>query len=115
MAVMFKMGPGGGLGAGAPPGGSADTARAPAQPPLRRAMEMNPNFLVMSLVGMYDASCAAREEAIAQTPANLRSRVRAHCYAGGHMYYSDRAARRESQRDFAAFVRDAIAQRSSPR
>jgi len=74
-------------------------------------MEMNSNFLVMSLVGMYDGSCAAREEAVAQTPAHLRSRVRAHCYAGGHMYYSDRQARRESQRDFAAFVRDAIAHR----
>jgi len=114
MAAMFKMDAGGGLGGGAPPGGSADSARAPA-PPLRRAMEMNPNLLVISLVGMYDASCAAREEAIVQTPANLRSRVRAHCYAGGHMYYSDRAARRESQRDFAAFVGDAIAQRSARR
>jgi len=113
MAAMFKMGSGG-PGGGAPPGASADTARAPAQPPLRRAMEMNPNLLVMSLVGMYDGSCAAREEAIAQTPAPLRSRVRAHCYAGGHMYYSDRQARRESQRDFAAFVRDAIARRSAP-
>ena len=75
---------------------------------------MNPNLLVMSFVGMYDGSCAAREEAVAQTPAHLRSRVRAHCYAGGHMYYSDREARRESQRDFAEFVRDAIAHRSAP-
>ena len=114
MAAMFKMGPGGGLGGGAPPGGSADSARARPQPPLRRAMEMNPNLLVMSLVGMYDGSCAARAEAIAQTASNLRNRVRAHCYAGGHMYYSDREARRESQRDFAAFVRDAIAQRTAP-
>ena len=115
MAAMFKMGGGGPGGGGAPPGAAPATPPLPpAQPPLRRAMEMNPNFLVMSLVGMYDGSCAAREEAVAQTPDHLRSRVRAHCYAGGHMYYSDREARRESQRDFAAFVRDAIAQRSAP-
>jgi carboxypeptidase C (cathepsin A) len=114
MAAMFKSGGRGGEG-GAAPEGRGNAPPAATKPPLQSAMEMNPKLLVMTLVGMYDGllSCAAREEAVARTSEHLRSRVRTHCYAGGHMYYSDRQARRESQRDFALFVRAAIAARNS--
>ncbi|MGH8221790.1 MAG: hypothetical protein ACREQZ_02340, partial [Woeseiaceae bacterium] len=93
--------------------GEADPEAAPQlqRPPLERAMEMNPRFLVWSIVGRYDISCAAREEAIARTAGHLRGRVRASCYGGGHMLYTEPAVRRELRRDFSQFVRDALAAR----
>ena len=85
-----------------------DEAKAP---PLQRAMEMNPDLLVWNIKGMYDGSCAALDEAVAQTPGHLRGRVRNSCYAGGHMLYTETAVRRELKRDFSQFVRDALAAR----
>jgi carboxypeptidase C (cathepsin A) len=77
-------------------------------PPLRQAMEMNPDLRVMNMKGMYDGSCAAMDEAVARSDAGLRERVRNHCYAGGHMWYSDLEPRVRAQRHFEAFVRDAL-------
>ena len=79
----------------------------PEPPPLQAAMTSEPAMLVWSVEGLYDGSCAEREEAIAQTPAPLRARVRASCYPAGHMVYTDRAVRLSLQRDFTKFVRDA--------
>lgn len=93
-------------GEGAPPAGP---------PPLARAMTAEPRMLVWSVSGLYDASCAARDEAIAATPAPLRARVRASCYPAGHMVYTDRPVRVRMARDFAAFVRDATAGASPAR
>jgi len=61
--------------------------------------------------GMYDASCAANDEAVARTDAALRPRVSTYCYAAGHMIYTDASTRRQAQRDFAAFVQAALAAR----
>jgi hypothetical protein len=92
------------------PGRAAASAQASADPPpLRRAMEINRALLVMNLEGMYDSSCAAMDEAVARTDSVFRSRVTNRCYAGGHMMYSDLAARREMLHDFADFVRAGVA------
>jgi carboxypeptidase C (cathepsin A) len=88
--------------------GNASSADATEPPPLRRAMEINPKLRVMNMKGMYDGSCAAMDEAVARAEPQLKSRIVNHCYAGGHMMYSDLEARREMQRDFAEFVRSAL-------
>jgi carboxypeptidase C (cathepsin A) len=74
------------------------------EPPLARAMRINPKLRVWNIRGMYDASCAAMDEAVAQSPADLRPRVSATCAVGGHMFYSDRETRRVFKRQFGAFV-----------
>jgi len=81
----------------------------PETPRLRRAMEMNPDFLVWNIKGYYDGSCAALDEAVAQTPGHLRGRVRNSCYGGGHMVYTEADVRRKLKRDFSLYVRDALA------
>jgi carboxypeptidase C (cathepsin A) len=98
----------GAAGAGRGGRGNANSADAPEPPPLRRAMEINPKLRVMNMKGMYDGSCATMDEAVARAEPLLKSRVVNHCYAGGHMMYSDLVARREMQRDFEAFVRAAL-------
>ncbi len=80
----------------------------PPQPPLRQAMDLNPRLQVMNLRGMYDASCAALEDAVARAPEYLRHRITNHCYSGGHMMYSDTEVRRQIQHDVARFVRTAL-------
>jgi carboxypeptidase C (cathepsin A) len=79
-------------------------------PPLRRAMDLDPNLKLMSVMGLYDAvvgTCAEREEAISRSEADIRQRTRTRCYAAGHAVYTDNETRAEFQRDFAQFVRDA--------
>lgn len=81
-------------------------------PPLRRAMNMNPNLMVMNLAGSYDPavnSCSAFHEAVAESDPSVRPRVVDHCIVGGHMFYSDVESRRIVQRQFADFVRAATA------
>lgn len=92
MARMFKSGGDGGQGA-----------------PLARAMRANPKLLVWNIKGLYDGSCATLDEAIAQSPADIRPRVTASCVSGGHMFYTDLDTRRRVQREFADFVRKATA------
>jgi carboxypeptidase C (cathepsin A) len=101
--------------------GTAAPAPQPAMfkqpPPLRRAMELNPNLLVMSVMGLYDAelgTCAEREEAISRSEPDIQKRVRSRCYAAGHAVYTDAATRVEFQHDFARFVQDASPARSPP-
>jgi hypothetical protein len=94
---------GGGRGRG---GASAQANRVPA---LRRAMDLNPKLQVENIVGMYDGSCAAKDEAVARMDTQLKGRVVNRCYAGGHMWYSDKSERVRAARDFAEFVRGAIA------
>lgn len=78
-------------------------------PPLRRAMDQQPNLIVFNVRGLYDISCAAADEAVARSPAGIRERVRNRCYAAGHMLYTDEALRRDLARDFDQFVRDGAA------
>jgi carboxypeptidase C (cathepsin A) len=88
--------------------GRGDVAGGPPEPPpLQAAMTAEPKLQVWSVEGLYDGSCAEREEAIAETPEPLRARVRASCYPAGHMVYTDRAVRLSLQRDFTRFVHDA--------
>jgi carboxypeptidase C (cathepsin A) len=93
-------------GAATRPPQRGETEGPPEPPPLQAAMTAEPRLLVWSVEGLYDGSCAAREEAIAQTPTPLRARVRASCYPAGHMVYTDKAVRLQMQKDFTAFVRD---------
>ncbi|WP_374598042.1 hypothetical protein [Sphingosinicella sp.] len=90
MALMFKFGE-----AGHAP---------PADLPLLRAMRENPEMRVFSMLGLYDGTCAGREEAIRSLSVEIRNRVQSACYVGGHMFYSDRETRRRAQADFADFV-----------
>lgn len=109
MAVMWNQGE---FAKGAASGEDGEAAAsAPERPPLQRAMRRNPDFLVWNIRGMYDMSCAAQDEAVARTDASLRHRVRNGCYAGGHMMYTEPQIRRQLQKDFAAFVADAVAAR----
>jgi hypothetical protein len=124
MANMFNNGqwdPDGSCQAGRSPAPSATSSGArggstAAQdvPPLRRAMEANPRLRVMNLKGMYDGSCAGMEEAVSRSEPHLRNRIVSYCYEGGHMFYSDKLARQQSQRHFADFVRAAVADQPSP-
>lgn len=93
-------------GEAARPPARGDAAGPPEPPPLQAAMTAEPKLLVWSVEGLYDGSCAAREEAIAKTPQPLRARVRASCYPAGHMVYTDKAVRLQMQKDFTGFVRD---------
>jgi carboxypeptidase C (cathepsin A) len=78
-------------------------------PALRRAMDLNPKLQVENIVGMYDGSCAAKDEAVARMDSQLKGRVVNRCYAGGHMWYSDKSERVRAARDFAEFIRGAVA------
>lgn len=88
---------------------SGEAGENDAKPPLQRAMEMNPRFLVWNIKGVYDGSCAALKEAVAQTADELRPRIRNSCYGGGHMLYTEPAVRRQLKKDFSDFVDAAIA------
>jgi carboxypeptidase C (cathepsin A) len=68
---------------------------------MRQAMQLNPNLDVFNVSGMYDQSCAIREEAAKRAEAEFKPRIRNGCYAGGHMLYTDIGVRRELERDFA--------------
>jgi carboxypeptidase C (cathepsin A) len=85
-----------------PPG-----AKTQEEPPLRRAMEAEPGMSLMNVRGLYDSSCAGLDEAVARTDPALRVRVRNKCYPSGHAFYTDAEVRRDYQRDFAEFVRQA--------
>jgi carboxypeptidase C (cathepsin A) len=119
MTTMWNRGARGGAGgrggeepapaAGGGRGGRGTSSDAPTEaPPLRRAMELDPKLRVMNMKGMYDGSCAAMDEAVARVEPQLKSRIVNHCYAGGHMMYSDLEVRREMRRDFTEFVRQAL-------
>jgi carboxypeptidase C (cathepsin A) len=82
--------------------------------PLHRAMTLNPNLRVINFKGLYDGSCALLDEAVARTEPDLKARVNNVCVPGGHMFYTDRAARQIAKRAFADFVRRASAPGESP-
>lgn len=92
----------------------AQRARASAPPALKRAMQLEPQMLVFNVTGMYDASCAEKDEAVARSDPEFRKRVRNGCYPAGHMIYTDAEVRRTFQRDFSRFVSDALAANHQP-
>lgn len=74
------------------------------EPPLHRAMTLNPKLRVLNFKGLYDGSCALLDEAVARTEPELRTRVSNVCVPGGHMFYTDRLARQQAKRAFADFI-----------
>jgi len=90
-------------------GSESSPPAASERPPLELAMLRNPDFLVWNIRGVYDMSCAAIDEAVAQTAEALRARIRNDCYAGGHMLYTEPAVRRGLHAAFTDFVTDAVA------
>jgi len=66
-------------------------------------------MLVWNISGLYDQSCAERDEALARARPEVKARVRNSCYVAGHMVYTDLAVRRQMQQDFAHFVEAGVA------
>lgn len=79
----------------------------------RQALEAEPKMLVWNVSGLYDQSCAERDEALARADAAVKARVRNSCYAAGHMVYTDVAIRQAMQRDFTRFVQDGVVSQRS--
>lgn len=90
-----------------------DGAKA-SEPPLHRAMTLNPKLRVLNFKGLYDGSCALLDEAVARTEPELRTRVSNVCVPGGHMFYTDRAARQMAKRAFDEFIQRATADVERP-
>lgn len=85
-----------------PEGGEAHEVTA-----FRQALKAEANMLVWNISGLYDQSCAERDEALARAEPAVKARVRNSCYRAGHMVYTDLDVRRQMQQDFAHFVEDA--------
>jgi carboxypeptidase C (cathepsin A) len=115
MAVMWEGGAYVRPPQASPNPGAALQPQAAEIPPLRRAMEAQPRMRLWLVQGEFDgfSSCAAKEEQVARSAPELRSRTRSSCYPAGHMVYSDTATRQSLQQDFTTFVRDAVAARTS--
>jgi carboxypeptidase C (cathepsin A) len=82
----------------------------PAQPWLRRAMEIDPSLKAFMAAGLYDSlnSCADNRYLVAHIkPEQFGRNITLGCYAGGHMMYDTKEARYNLKRDIAAFERDA--------
>ena len=78
-AAEGRAGGAGTSGRGGGPGGRGGAeAGGEEQPPLRRAMDVNPKLRVMSMKGMYDGSCAAMDEAVTRAEPHLKSRITNH-------------------------------------
>jgi len=97
---------------GAVVAGAASVATPPAgqTPPLRRAMDANRDLRVLSICGSYDTVCNYYENVwtLAHIDSVVASRVTVRTYEGGHEIYLGKAPRRELQRDFAAFIAQAL-------
>jgi carboxypeptidase C (cathepsin A) len=90
----------------------------PAQPWLRRAMEINPSLKVFLAAGKYDSlnSCADNTYLVGHIqPPEFGRNITAGCYPAGHMMYDTKAARLELKRDAAEFIRKTVDLRSSGR
>ena len=85
-----------------------------ANPPLslEHAMMANPSLRVLVACGSFDLICDyySNEWKIAHLSNDLRRRVAAKAYPGGHALYTDDAARLALKRDVEQLVRDALAE-----
>ena len=75
--------------------------------PLRDAMTNNPNLVVLHASGVYDLVMPPAPPAfvIEGLEANLRDRIQAKVYVGGHSFYLDRDSRWQFMRDGAALIK----------
>jgi carboxypeptidase C (cathepsin A) len=89
----------------------ADSLFANAPLPLEHAMTINPSLRVLVACGSFDLICDyyANEWKIAHLPDELRRRVVAKAYPGGHALYTDDAARLALKGDVEQLIRDALA------
>ena len=124
MSVRWNRGPAEGRTGGPPQPGAASTTgqrgaaaqdRPPDQP-LAVAMKANPRLEVIVACGYYDLVCsfAGNEYVASQLEPDLKSRVVARSYAGGHAIYTDTAAQLAMKRDVAAFYQRAGSATSKP-
>jgi carboxypeptidase C (cathepsin A) len=82
----------------------------PAQPWLRRAMQIDPAIRVFLAAGLYDSlnSCSDNNYLVAHIqPHEFGQNVTTGCYPAGHMMYDTKEARFQLKRDVAAFVSQA--------
>lgn len=94
--------------------GPKPPAKPQGPPPLRQAMDRQPQMLVFNVRGLYDTSCAYIDEAAAQSAPGIRERVRNRCYPAGHMLYTDADLRAALAKDFDQFVKDGAARTAKP-
>ena len=83
----------------------------PAQPWLRRAMQIDPSIKVFVAAGLYDSlnSCADNNYLVAHLqPQGFSRNITTECYPAGHMMYDTKEARYQLKRDVAAFERQAV-------
>lgn len=75
-------------------------------PPLREAMELNPDLMILVQCGYHDLICHYYENvwAIERLAPELRRRFTVRTYQGGHEAYLTRVTRLAMQRDLARFV-----------
>jgi carboxypeptidase C (cathepsin A) len=100
----YEAAPGGGRRGGTSDG---QPASIPLIPPLRKAMELNPSMHVLVLTGLYDSiGCERTAYSFSLIDPPFRDRVKAACYVGGHMMYSDKEARQHMKHDMAELVRE---------
>jgi carboxypeptidase C (cathepsin A) len=86
--------------------GQERSADVPLVTPLRRAMELDPALRVIVMIGLYDSpGCEPERYSVSLIEASLKDRFKLSCYVGGHMMYTDTAARREMKRDMAELER----------
>jgi carboxypeptidase C (cathepsin A) len=100
MALMWEHG---GKSAGSTKGAESHEVAA-----FRQALATEPRMLVWNISGLYDQSCAERDEALARAAPAFKARVRNSCYRAGHMVYTDLAVRQQMQEDFAHFIHDGV-------
>ena len=82
----------------------------PAQPWLRRALEIDPSIKVFVAAGLYDSlnSCADNRYLVAHIqPSAFARNIATGCYRAGHMIYDTKEARYKLKQDVAMFVRHA--------
>lgn len=82
----------------------------PAQPWLRRAMQIDPSIKVFLAAGLYDSlnSCADNRYLAAHVqPTEFGRNITPRCYPAGHMMYDTKDARYRLKQDVSAFVKQA--------
>ncbi|MBN1224066.1 MAG: hypothetical protein JXB23_12535, partial [Candidatus Aminicenantes bacterium] len=82
-----------------------------AEQPLRKAMTANPALKVFMASGTFDLVCSYAGNAYiaGQLEPELRRRVTARAYSGGHAIYTDQSAQLAMKRDLGEFIRQIAA------
>jgi hypothetical protein len=78
----------------------------PPLPSVEELIALNPKVKVLVAAGQYDSlnSCTANAELARRLTPTLMRAMQFRCYPGGHMMYTDEAARLRLSADVRAFV-----------